>query len=150
MKQSIFKFPTLRNMVLTDEKVSELGELLKPYTKYSFGKIIYFAKGKHITHESKNGGIFSMGQAKEHNAISFEVQTSVYDEVKGKKRPLYLLVWVGGYTKGAVYHCGWQYPHYNNFSELDCHNQAKSIFAELVKIFYNNSIVDKDILNFIK
>lgn len=149
-KDEKFKFPTLRQLVLTDEKVAEIEAKLYPYSKHDFGKIIYFAKGKHITHEGPNGGIFSTGKEMTHNAISFEVQTTVFDVWRQRKRTLYLLVWMGGYTKGSVFHCGWQYPHQISFSDEDLNNTAKNIYKDLVKIFYNNEVIDKDILKFIE
>jgi hypothetical protein len=150
MKPEVFKFPTLRGLVLSDAKVIEISEKLAPYTLLECGKTICFAKGRHITHEGPNGGIFSMGEKKEHNMISFEIQTKAFDKVKGKTRPMYLLVWVGGYTKGAIFHCGWQYPHAINFDQQELFDKSKEIFKELVNIFYNNQISDKEILNFIK
>ena len=150
MKPQVFKFPTLRGLVLTDAKLAEISEKLAPYTALDCGKTICFAKGKHITHEGPNGGIFSMGEMKNHNMFSLEIQTKAFDKEKGKVRPVYLLVWVGGYTKGAIFHCGWQYPHAINFDQQELFDKSKEIFKELVNIFYNNQISDKEILNFIK
>jgi hypothetical protein len=146
----IEKFPTLRNAILTPEKIKALQSTLTPYSKHFFGKIIYFATGQHITHESKSGGIFSMGKEMTHPAISFEVQIYLHDNVKGRKRPLYLLVWVGGYTKGSIFHCGFQYPHNINFDKDDQDRAAKAVYHGIARFLYNEEIIDKDIVKFLK
>ena len=142
-----YRFPTLRKLILSDEICFELEQKLHPYSKHSFGKIIYFAKGKHITHEGPNGGIFAQGEEKIHNAISFEVQTQVFDDVKKRMSTIYLLVWMGGYTKGSVFHCAWQYPHTISFNKKSLDDVARDIYGGLTNIFYDE-IIDKDIIEF--
>lgn len=145
----MFKFPTLRGLIFTPEKLEFIKNKFLPYTKFEFGKIIYFAQGEHITHESKSGGIFSMGEKKIHPAISFEVQIYIYDEVKKRKRPMYLLVWLGGYTKGAIFHCGWQYPRNINFNQEELGRAAKAVYKGVVEEMFEPKTNDKDILKFI-
>ena len=83
------KWPTLRGAYLTDDSVEEL-------RKYAFGVI--FLDGEYRTRLN-----FDKKESTE-RAVFFEHLHKVTGD------SIFLLIWVGNYHNGSIFHCAWQFP----------------------------------------
>jgi hypothetical protein len=107
------KWPTLRGAYLTDENIEEL-------RKMAFGVI--FLEGEYQTRLN-----FDKGPPEE-RAVFFEHLHRVQGE------SLFLLIWVGNYYNGSIFHCAWQFPQMFHWDWLALEKAAIKSYIKIGKI----------------
>ena len=125
------KWPTLRKARITDKSRGALRELAKSYRSEIF-----------LTGEYRTNLNFGRGK----NG-PFEVAAFFEREVRTDNGALYLLVWVGNYYDGAVFHCGWQYPHARLVDNEVLERVAVETYMDVaIRLYeYSDSVMDPEV-----
>jgi hypothetical protein len=152
------KWPTFRGAMLDDKTFENIASLLEgileqegkfPRTQR---KLIYVAKGKQYVRESSNGGFVNGGGTRNcYNCLSFELEFKMPKCKDGKitQGNIYLIVWVGGYGKGSIMHCGWQFPHSENYDPYLLEQAALQTYYAIASLIYDGRPLDKEVEKFI-
>lgn len=107
------KWPTLRGAYLDDDTVEQL-------RKYAFG--VVFLDGDYNTR------------------LNFDKKDSVERAVffehlhKVQGHSIFLLIWVGNYHNGAIFHCAWQFPQMWHWGWLNLERAAIQSYRKVADI----------------
>lgn len=150
------KWPTFRGGMLDDKNFEEICGWLEDLLNQegllpkSQCKVIFYSQGSQYVRESANGGFLNGGGMRNrYNCISFELQFRLRKK-SGVSSQVYLIVWVGGYGKGSIMHCGWQFPHMNDYHVEDLEKAAMKVYPAIARLVYNGRPMDRDVIKFIK
>lgn len=121
------KWPTLRGTYLDDVRVEAL-------RRTAHGVI--FLDGMYDTRLN-----FGMKESRE-RAIFFEHLHKVDDAY------LFLLIWIGNYLDGSIFHCAWQFPQHLHWSTTSLSWAAFRTYKRIVGIMYNGIEMDKEVAEF--
>lgn len=148
------KWPTFRGGTLEEVELyrvwNALNVLLENEDKLEGRKIIQASMGTQYVRESENGGFVNGGGTRnEYPTISFELQCYVQKKA-GKKSPVYLIGWVGGYGKGSIMHVGWQFPHCEAFDPEDLKLAALKVYPSIARLVYGDRNMDPEVVKFIQ
>lgn len=125
------KWPTLRGAYLDDEGVALL-------RRKAFGVI--FLDGMYNTR--LNFGRTSSTE----RAVFFEHLHKVQDS------HIFLLVWIGNYHAGSIFHCAWQFPQMEHWNVRDLEWAAYRTYKEVAKVMYRGKKrdeVDAEVVEFL-
>lgn len=129
MRGTKVKWPTLRGAYLTDEAVTKL-------RKYAFGVI--FLEGEYNTRLN-----FDRSSATE-RAVFFEHLHRVTGE------SIFLLIWVGNYHAGAIFHCAWQFPQVFHWKWRPLERAAIESYRSVALALYGDGPMDSEVAAFLK
>lgn len=129
---------------------SDFKRILDEEGKVGKFKLISISTGSQYVRENKNGGFVNGGGSRnEYNTLHFELQAYVQKKA-GRRSPLYLIGWVGGYGKGSILHMSWQYPHCKDFEEEDIERASLEAYVEIAKMVYRDRPMDREVAKFIR
>lgn len=148
------KWPTFRGAIIDVNHLnrirSSMYDVLKAEGKIGDCKLIQVSAGWQFVRESANGGFVNGGGTRnEYPTISFELQCYVQQKA-GKKSPMYLIGWIGGYGKGSIMHVGWQFPHCEAFDPEDLKLAALKVYPSIARLVYGDRNMDPEVVKFIQ
>lgn len=122
------KWPTLKGAYLTDENVPVL-------RRSAFGVI--FLEGWYNTR------LNSLHKGAAERAVFFEHLHKVDGDY------LFLLVWIGNYHAGSIFHCAWQFPQHLNWPLPALEIAAFKTYRTIAHILYEGLTVDEEVRTFL-
>lgn len=146
---NVYGYPSLSGATLPDKEVERIKEELWD-TDITGLTVAMVQSGTHYPSETEHGGIHPSGTQVERNCVATEVQAYVKqrDERGGNHAPVYLIIWAGGYAKGAVYHCGWQFPHMRKYEPEALDEKTAEIYEWFTRILYGEREIPSDVAEF--
>ncbi len=124
MRGKKVKWPTMKGAFLTDQKVADL-------KKMAFGVI--FLEGDYNTRLN-----FDKKDSTE-RAIFFEHLHKVDGE------HIFLLIWIGNYHNGCIFHCAWQFPQMHHWNWDSLEKAALGSYKRIAEIMYKGFTMDKEV-----
>jgi hypothetical protein len=150
-------WPTFRGGMLDDENAfrisKQVADVLNADSKFEGfnAKPIYWGAGTQFVRESETGGFLNGGGSRNrYNCFSMELQIPVRKKLTGRKSNMYLILWIGGYGKGSIMHCSWQYPHCLDFEEEDLKREALKVYPLIANLVYGSRKKDSRVQKFIE
>lgn len=142
------KWPTFRGAMLDAETLTKLDKVLGENAH-----TVYYAHGSYLNREGPNGGCYGSIKAMR-PMVSFEQRQWVLHEESGKRKPLYLLGWIGEYGNGSIMHVSWQYPHCCEYNKDSLAAAAFVFYEHIARTLYSVGAcagkMDKEVADFLK
>lgn len=123
------KWPTLKGAYLDDKVIKKLR---------SIAHGVIFLEGTYNTRLN-----FDHKDSKE-RAVFFEHLHKVDGDY------LFLLVWIGNYHAGSIFHCAWQFPQHLHWPLPALEIAAFQTYRTIAMILYEGVAVDPEVRDFIK
>ena len=146
MTQGEWKWPALKGVRLYDpEDITKPNQVLRDFmlSLRQDSQITMSGLGTHVVHETEQGGIQHWAPEKVYVSAFFERRMYLpYQSIPGTRvggSYLYLLVWLGPYMKGTVFHCGFQYPHAHKFRPTEMETAARMAYMQWARKLYELS-----------
>lgn len=132
-------WPTFKGATLDQDAVRRISEGMG-------SKCIYLNVGTQLVRELPNGGIGRGGVPKEYATVSFDHRRFVFRLTDKRSVALYIIAWIGGYSKGSILHFGWQFPHFREYSEKDLELHSLSFYCEMARLTYGRREMPRDVI----
>lgn len=114
----------------------------------SLPDIIHATLGTHYVCTTKTGGLGRGPRRDGYPCISFERRLMLRRASDGRRCPLYLIGWVGGYERGSILHMGWQFPHERGFDNDELYQGASDTYGAIARIVYAGRPAPAEVRNY--
>lgn len=135
MRGSRVKWPTLRGAFLTEDNIKEL-------RKMAFG-VIFLEGTYHTRLNFAKRGPYTYQDPSEEDAVFFEHLHRVEGE------SIFLLIWIGNYHAGSIFHCAWQFPQMYHWNWLALERAAVRSYEQIARILYRGQEMDPEVKEFV-
>jgi hypothetical protein len=128
MRGGAVKWPTLRGAYLNKDNILSL-------RKTAWG--VVFLEGPYNTLLNFD------------NKDSLECAVFFEHLIKVDGDALFLLIWVGNYHAGAIFHCAWQFPQCTAWPQRGLEYGAKRVYRQVANILYGTNPKDPEVEEFL-